>query len=95
MKKTTKSSLRRQGSSKCLFLITLATLSSLAFGADDNETIAPPVTATNEAYEEISNFLTLSNLKKQLDDTGSITVRNLSGEVIETYSREDLEKGKA
>ena len=94
MKKTTKSSLRRQGSSKCLFLITLATLSSLAFGADDNETIAPPVTATNEAYEEISNFLTLSNLKKQLDDTGSITVRNLSGEVIQTYSREDLEKGK-
>ncbi len=61
----------------------------------DNETISPPVTATNEIFEEISNFLTVPNLKKQLDETGEIAMINLSGEVIATYSYEDLEKGKA
>ena len=68
---------------------------NIVTGNEDNETISPPVTKTNEVFEETSNFLTISDLKKQLDETGAITVKNLLGEVIQSYSRADLENGKA
>lgn len=82
-------------------LFVLAGLCFVTFGNaalannEDNETIAPPLTKTNEIFDENLNFLTVSNLKKQLDETGQIVVHNLLGEVIQTYSRADLENGKA
>ena len=79
-------------------LITVLIFASLAFvtASEDDETIAPPLTKTNEILDETSNYLTVTNLKKQLDDTGAITinVKTSEGDVQHSFSREDLEKGK-
>ena len=80
-------------------LITVLIFASLAFvtASEDDETIAPPLTKTNEILDETSNYLTVTNLKKQLDDTGAITinVKTSEGDVQHSFSREDLEKGKS
>ncbi len=54
----------------------------------------PPVTTQNEVFEEISKYLTVAPLKSALELNGTVEIKNLAGEVLDTFSKEDLLVGE-
>ncbi|MBI2609495.1 MAG: hypothetical protein HYW47_07895 [Deltaproteobacteria bacterium] len=53
----------------------------------------PPLQDTNEKFEEMMRYLTFQDLKKELNETGVITVRKRDGSVIKVVTRQELETG--
>ena len=67
----------------------LSFISNISFGNGE-----PPLSTHNEVFEEISQYLTVAPLGQEFKEEGTITVRNLAGEVLDTFSKEDLLTGE-